>query len=65
MGFDMVALLNPMAGVQIYELAPVAFKFAEAPEQIVFEDTFAEMIGYGCTVTLAVFVQPFRVPVTV
>jgi hypothetical protein len=60
-----VALLSPIAGDHVYVVAPLAFKFVEVPEQIVVFAAFAEILGMGCTVTLAVEVQPFSVPETV
>ena len=49
----------------MYEVAPVAVKFVAVPEQIVETEAFATMAGIGFTVTFAVAVQPFKLPVTV
>ena len=60
------AALNPVAGLQVKEAAPPAVKVAEAPAQMVAEETV--MTGRGFTVTEAVAepVQPeASVPVTV
>lgn len=57
--------LSPVAGVHVYEVAPLAVKVADAPEQMVAELT--EIVGVGFTVSPAVLVaeQPEVVPVTV
>lgn len=56
---------SPVAGDQLYEVAPVAVSVAEAPLQIVAE--FTATTGFAPTVTVAVAVpeQPFVVLVIV
>ena len=58
--------LNPVAGLQVKEAAPLAVRVADAPEQMVAELTV--MTGKGFTVTEAV-AEPVHpeasVPVTV
>lgn len=55
-----VVVLNPVAGDQVYVLAPLAVSPAEAPAQIVAE--LAVTVGVGFTVTRQVFV-PTQLPV--
>ena len=43
----------------------MAVKLVAVPTQIVVEDAFAAIVGIGFTVTLAVAVHPFKLPVTV
>jgi hypothetical protein len=49
----------------VYEVAPEAVKFEAVPEHIVEAEAFATTVGLGFTVTFAVAVQPFKLPVTV
>ena len=61
-----VVALNPVAGVQLYVLAPAAVNVVELPRQMVGE--FTVIVGKGFTVTevVAVLIQPAAlVPVTV
>ena len=65
-GFAIEALLNPVTGNQVYEVAPPAEIGVEAPEQIVAVP-LAVTVGEGLTVmvTVVVPVHPPVVPVTV
>lgn len=65
-GFATVLLLKPVPGLQLYVVAPLALRLAEAPAQIV-EPPVAVTPGIGFTVITAVAVaeQPEDVPVTV
>lgn len=61
-----VVLLSPVAGLHVYELAPVAVRVADCPTQIAGGDNTAITGGgFMVTVTCAVAVHPFDVPVTV
>ena len=59
---------NPIAGDQLYDVAPAAVSEVLVPSQIVLfvADAFTTGMGFTVTVTVAVFVQPLAlVPVTV
>src|SRR5690349_13769405 len=60
-----VVLLNPVAGLQVYVLAPDAFSTVDCPAQIEAGGTEITGAGVTVTVTCAVDVHPSRVPVTV
>ena len=60
-----VVLLNPVAGLQVYVLAPDAFNTVDCPAQIDAGRTEITGDGVTVTVTCAVEVHPFLVPVTV
>lgn len=60
-----VVALNPVAGVHVYELAPLAVSVVDCPLQIVAEVTDTTGSGFIVTVTCADAVHPFEVPVTV
>ena len=51
---ELVVLLNPMAGDQIYEEAPVALMLAEVPTQIVVCVPDVITVGEGLTVTITI-----------
>jgi hypothetical protein len=53
-------VLRPVPGLQVYVLAPLAFKVADEPMQILGELTVT--VGKGFTVTTAVVV-PVQAPV--
>ena len=65
-GLPIFVALNPVAGNQLYVVAPVATKFALAPLQIV-PPPVTLIVGKGVTVTvtIAVLEHPNEVPVTV
>ena len=58
-------LLNPVAGLQIYVAAPLTVKIVDWPLQIVTLGETVSEIPLIETVTCAVAVQPFKLPVTV
>ena len=60
-----VVELNPVAGLQVYELAPVAVSVVDCPAQMDAGGTEMTGGGFTVTVTCAVAVHPFLVPVTV
>jgi hypothetical protein len=60
-----VVLLSPVAGLHVYEFAPDAVSVVECPAQIAAAGTTTTGRGLTVTVTCAVDVQPFLVPVTV
>jgi hypothetical protein len=62
-----VVALNPVAGDQLYVVAPLAVKVVLLPEHIVAEVGLTSVVGvvFTVTVTLAVPEQPPEVPVTV
>ena len=66
-GLAIVALLNPVVGLQLYVVAPVAVNVVEEPAQIGLEPLVAFTVGIAVTVTVdvAVLEQPLLVPVTV
>lgn len=59
--------LRPAAGVQLYEVAPLAKSPTLLPEHIVADGGATVTVGVGLTVTCTVCValQPLVVPVTV
>ena len=58
--------LRPVAGLQLYELAPLALSTTPTPEQVVGEFTVTASVGFTATLTVFVFGQPAAlVPVTV
>jgi hypothetical protein len=62
-----VSVLNPVEGLQLYEVAPLAFKVIESPMHS-DDGPFTVMTGRVFTPAMidAVSVQPFKsVPVTV
>ena len=62
-GLAIFALLKPVEGVQLYEVAPLAVNVVPEPEQIVvFPLTDTTGIGVTVTVTLAEEVQPVPFP---
>ena len=58
---------NPVAGLHIYVVAPVAVSPTEAPWQMPGDAGVTDTVGSGLTVTVIVFVDvhPPLVPVTV
>lgn len=62
-----VVVLNPVAGLHVYVVAPLAVNVVELPEHIAAGDAVAFTVGVGVTVTATVFValQLLDVPVTV
>ena len=61
-----VVLLSPVAGDQEYVVAPLAVSIADCPTQIAGGvGTVTTGSGLTVTVTCAVAVHPFKVPVTV
>ena len=60
-----VVELSPVAGLQVYELAPVAVSVVDCPAQIAAGETEITGGGIIVTVTCAVAVHPFLIPVTV
>lgn len=62
--FPLVAL-NPVPGAHVYDAAPAAVNNALLPEQtMAFGVTETFGVWVTCTATVAVFEQPFVVPVT-
>ena len=66
-GLGILFALKPVAGVQLYEVAPLASNDTLLPEQMVADDGATVTVGVGLTVTLTVCValHPLLVPVTV
>jgi hypothetical protein len=61
-----VVLLNPAAGLQVYELAPLAVNVTPTPAQLVGEFTVTASVGLTATLTVLVLGQPAAlVPLTV
>lgn len=61
-----VVLLNPMAGLQVYVLAPDALRVTDCPTHMgAGVGTTITGGGFTVTVTCAVAVHPNLVPVTV
>jgi hypothetical protein len=61
-----VVALNPVPGLHVYVLAPLAVKDVDEPEQIVCEATVKVGVGLTVIVAVAVLVHPEAdVPVTV
>lgn len=60
-----VVALRPVAGLQVYVLAPLAFKAVEFPTQMEGELTVIVGVGLTVTVEVAVEVQLPVVPITV
>ena len=65
-GFAKVVLFKPVAGAQLYVVAPLAAIAVLVPSQIVVvPEALTFGIGLTVTVTFAVLLHPFVVPVTV
>jgi hypothetical protein len=59
-----VVALNPVEGLQLYEVAPFAVSVAVLPEQIVGELTVTIGVGFTVTTAVLVDVQLPVIPVT-
>ncbi len=60
-----VVALNPVPGLQLYVVAPLAVSVVGDPEQMVDELTFTVGVALTVTVVLTALVHPPVVPVTV
>jgi hypothetical protein len=63
----MLALLNPVAGLQLYVVAPLAVMVTLLPEQMLALAGNTVTVGVLVTVTVTIWVplQPLLLPVTV
>ena len=60
-----VVALNPVPGLQLYVVAPLAVSVVDEPEQIVEEFTFTVGVGLTVRVEVLTALQEPVVPVTV
>lgn len=62
---DPVVALNPVPGLQLYDVAPPAVRLAFVPEHIVVELTLTVGVAFTVTVDDVMELHPFAVPVIV